>query len=812
MELRQRLSRLMTSSLGRWWDIPAALMLLAAHLIVAKRLVITEWTDHLSVVQTLTFLAVLAGLALGQSAFSSRRVAAFALAYGLFAIPWQLGVTLSRISEDALWTERLVRMVRRLILAVGQMARQEPVEDPLFFLLLVASLAWVLGVHAGYALTHHARPWRAILPSGIALLVIQTYDPFVTARVWFLAFYLLFALLLVARVTYLRHRARWQRDRFYLPSYVGSDITRITLQITVLLVLVAWTVPVLATALSPAQDAWRRVTRPWITVRNRLENAVASLRDQVGGVYNIYSDNLALGQGGELSEDIVLVVEPEDDPPVDIRYYWRARVYDYYADGQWSTTVVSTTPQIVPGYLGLPFPDGEGRWTGAFTVTTALPISTLYIPGQPLWLSRAVRADLAENPDGTADIIALHANPPLRGGATYEVRSSLNTVTIAQLRSAGTDYPSWVTSRYLQLPPNITPRVRELARQVSYGLDVPYDIAAAITEYLRRYIRYSETIPSPSPSDREPLDWFLFDLREGFCNYYASAEVVMLRSLGIPARLAVGFGEGQLQPGRDIFMASRADSPAWSEDSDIYVVRQRNSHSWPEVYFPGLGWIEFEPTASEPPLDRPLGDDQLSTIPGFPTFMDDEGDPREPWEMRREEIPVPVDPLPGSSSGAGLGSRLSVIIGILSLGLVLIIVAVVWYRRRSNDQPLLPVLLRRGLRRFDLRLPLVLDRWIIHITLPLLVRAYMEINYALIRLGVPPSPADTPAERAAALSHLLPGVANPTQHLLAEYHAMAYSRRPGDLYTAERASRTIRSLSWRAAIRRLIDRLASRLR
>jgi hypothetical protein len=102
-------------------------------------------------------------------------------------------------------------------------------------------------------------------------------------------------------------------------------------------------------------------------------------------------------------------------------------------------------------------------------------------------------------------------------------------------------------------------------------------------------------------------------------------------------------------------------------------------------------------------------------------------------------------------------------------------------------------------------LPALLNRWIVHATLPFLTQAYMEINYALIRLDAPPEPADTPAERAVALTSLLPETADPVQQLLAEYEAATYS--PGssveDLDTAQQASRAIRALSWQARIRRL---------
>ena len=84
------------------------------------------------------------------------------------------------------------------------------------------------------------------------------------------------------------------------------------------------------------------------------------------------------------------------------------------------------------------------------------------------------------------------------------------------------------------------------------------------------------------------LSGYSFDLKQGFCNYYASIEVLMLRSVGVPARMAVGFAEG-----------------GFDNEANVYIVRSLDSHAWPEVYFPEIGWIEFEPTGNQDPLLRP---------------------------------------------------------------------------------------------------------------------------------------------------------------------------------------------------------------
>jgi len=762
----------------------AALLLLAALTVAADRLVSTEWIDHLGMVRGLAFLGGLAGLALGWSRFPPALASAFAFAFGAFAIPWRLGLTLE---DDMLWADRLVILAGRLIGALIRLARREAVQDPILFLFGMLLLFWVLSVHAGYTLTRHARPWRAILPSGLALLVIHTSDPSEASRAWYLAGYLLFSLLLLACLAYVRLRARWQRFNAHLPPLIALDFAPATVLIVVLLVLLAWSVPALAQTLPAAKEAWQTAIDPLqARMRERLDNAFASLRRaapfvQVAGYYG---EDFVLGQGGELSDVLIMTVQaPSRASP---RYYWRARVYDRYEDGRWYSTAFTTT-QSIPATDFVTVPELEGRKPVTLTFSLAVPTATYYAASQPRWISRPAQAEVALNPDGTADLAILRPPSPLDAGETYQVRSDLSDVTVLQLRAAGADYPGWVTDRYLEAPSTVTTRTLELASQIAAGLDNPYDVAVATTSYLRNNIEYKESIPMLL-ADQEPVDWFLFDLREGFCNYYASAEVILLRSAGIPARLAVGYAQGERQAG-----------------SNVYLVNQRDAHAWPEVYFPDIGWVEFEPTVSQSPLRRPSGEARPTSpsIPGREPEMD--------YRDRLEELLDLEDE--ASPADATQDSRPTWLFGIVILGLIL---AFLWFRLRRRRSVSIPVLLEAGLERFNLRPPAILRRWIFHANLSPMERGYLELNRALARLGAPPASSDTPAERVAALAGLLPAAAAPAQTLLNEYQLAFYSPRFGNLYVARQAARAIRGLSWRSALkmkmRRALDSVLTFIR
>ncbi len=201
------------------------------------------------------------------------------------------------------------------------------------------------------------------------------------------------------------------------------------------------------------------------------------------------------------------------------------------------------------------------------------------------------------------------------GVGSYRVLASTSVATSEMLATAGQEYPAWVKDRYLQLPDTITTRSNELTRQITAGLDNPYDMARAIEAYIRTNMVYDETVDAP-PDDADIVDYLLFERQRGYCEYSASAMTVMLRMLGIPARVVVGFAPGD-----------------YDQSRDGYVYLQSNAHAWTEVFFPGYGWIPFEPTPSEALIDTEPGEqvddlEPLATIAPEPeTPVAEELDP-----------------------------------------------------------------------------------------------------------------------------------------------------------------------------------------
>lgn len=759
----------------RWWDFPSIFLLLIILTIAFTRLIVTQWAENLNVIRTICYLGLIAGLSLGISRFSPRRVALFALTYGLFVIPWQIGLTLG---EGIAWQERLQSMLGRLQVIFSYLMQQRPVPDNMLFLYLMGLVFWTLSTHAGYNLTRYAQPWRVVLPTGLTLVLIHTYDALYPRRIWYLVFYLLFALLLVARLVFVHHRRRWELNNTYIPPYLDLDFARVALVICVLLIAFAWAVPALADALPAAKNSWDRVVTPWWNdLRNIFDNAFASLKSTIGIVSDYYGPSMALGRGSRLSDTVLFMVQVPQQPPPGVRYYWRARVYENYNNG-WSSSLQVTRP-LDAQEIKLEFPDMADNAPGQYPFTFILQTSmaTFLAPQQVVWISRPATAELAYNPDGSVDLGSLRASPPLHAGETYTVRSSFNSVTITALRRAGTDYPEWVKERYLQLPPEITPRTLQLAATLARGKETPYDIAQAVTDYLRTNYQYSETLP-PLPTEQELIDWFLFDLKQGFCNYYATAEVILLRAVGIPARLAVGYAQGEPE-----------------EAAPLFSVRQRDAHAWPEVYFPGIGWVEFEPTASQPALTRPLGDESNQSDAGIVSSPLEEGvatpSPRE-INPALEDVPVPGEQI------------VPTLTTILILALIALLLPIIRRRQLHKKLPLLPIALERGLTRLGFKPPRFLRNWAHLASLTPLERAYHEINLALRRLGQQPDLTETPAERTHRLIQTLPPTQPPAQTLLAEYHRYLYSpQKSANIPMALQASAKIRRLSYKAYFRRL---------
>jgi transglutaminase-like putative cysteine protease len=463
------------------------------------------------------------------------------------------------------------------------------------------------------------------------------------------------------------------------------------------------------------------------------------------------------------------------------RYYWRGRVYDHFSNGQWYMTG-TTRREFSPLDAGIPVSDAEGKIVRRFAFSAGESrFSLIYAPAEPVWISRP--ATYLTTPAGANDdVVTWNVSTVLQPGETYQVDAILNNPNIEQLREAGTEYPEWVTDKYLQLPEDFSPRIAALALEVTADTETPYDKTAAVTRYLRNAIEYAPGIPAP-PRNADTLEWVLFEHRQAYCVYYATAEVLMLRSLGIPARMAVGFAQGQGTTGGPAFAgADEGFSP------NTFTVRKLDAHAWPEVYFPGIGWVEFEPTGNQPTLNRPAAlqpesNDNSGLNPGDALLSDDQ------LPNFREDDLIPLSD-PGNENSP-IADTLALLPYLIPL-LIALAALTVFLSRRYAVPARIPVLIRTTIERSGAQTPKWVLNWERWVTLSPIEKAFESVNFGLRRLKAPAPVHATPIERARALTNLLPQVEIQVKTLLDEHQTSLYTSRTADVSQARRAAFQLR--------------------
>jgi transglutaminase-like putative cysteine protease len=297
-----------------------------------------------------------------------------------------------------------------------------------------------------------------------------------------------------------------------------------------------------------------------------------------------------LGGAVDLMRQPVMTVSVDEADAVP-QPYWRALTYRLYTGRGWENDDLEVARyragQSLPGAVveGMAGRRGLQQTIVRFDAGDR----AAYVAGDPVWLDVSYRARWR----APGDLVGLETS-----ARRYTALSLVPVVGEGALRGAPRDYPPQIVERYLQLPADLPQRVRDLARRVTADAPTPYDRALALQAFLRQF-EYSLELPAPPP-EQDVVAYFLFDVQVGYCDYYASAMVVMARTVGLPARLAMGYASGAYDPERGYYYVVGADA-----------------HSWPEVFVPGYGWIAFEPTAARSVFERQGADLQAAPPPAF---------------------------------------------------------------------------------------------------------------------------------------------------------------------------------------------------
>ncbi len=762
---------------SRWWDWAAVGLLFILLQTVASRLVATTWTPFLYLIQTFTSIGFAIGSALGYSRFHRRLASWLTFIYMLIMLPLQWTLV---IDQRASLEEQFLSVAGRLFFSTSDFFARRPVEDPFFFVAIMSVVFWIISSWAAFTLVRNQNYLSAILPAAIGLLIIQNYDHISASRLWFLAFFGFMALLLLGRLQFLQNKRSWRERRVFLSPDNNVDLTSSLAIASGLIIIIAWTIPASITSLKSAVKTWNRMTHPWHEFTQRMENAVSALESPGGGSPDeFYGTELKLGLGFPNSQSVMFIVHTPDlpsnqQPP---RYYWRGRVYDYFSKGEWYTTGTNQEDfsPAVERQPSSPDPDAPDPARFGFQIGET-KMSLLYGPSQPIWVSRSGTRLISPINAQDKEVISWIAFPDLLPGEAYQVDSIVKNPNTQQLRESGTDYPEWVTKKYLQLPQDFSPRVAALAKEITAtSANTPYDKSVAITNYLRETIKYVPTIQQP-PRNKDALEWVLFEYKQAYCVYYATSEVLMLRSQGIPARMAVGFTQG------NPFTVDVGPGQQPRTIPGTYVVHRNNAHAWPEVYFAGIGWVEFEPTAGQAPLDRPLPPQDLANANN-----------NNPLKDLRKEDSQELANRNQLAEDKSAQSGISIFSPLYLLPLLTIFAAlIIFLSRRYALSVRVPVFLHTAIERTGIEVPIWVIRWEKWGKLSPIERAFESINFALRQLDQPIPVHTTPIERAAKLTRILPDKADQIKILLDEHQTSLYTSRNADVTQARSAAFDIR--------------------
>ena len=619
-------------------------ILLVTLIVVADSINSAGWVESDGLTALLLWSAIL-GLALAKVRVPWFILIPAGLGIGLLGIVWQA----SRTVEGDSLVERLAETNNRLDLWWEAATTGGISTDLLPFLMMLLTLGWIAGFLSSWFIFRWNNVWVAVVLLGTAVLTNLSFLPDQFASRFFIFVFL--AMVLVVRMSIIQRHDRWRRLNVQFTPGTGWLTLHATIWFSIAVLIIAVALPMNAYTHSTAAQVWNIGRTPVATAEDffaRLFAALPSKKDQPGRFFGRWLPFIGkISFGGEA------VGWATSDYPS----YWLSQTYNQYTSKGWVATgsePLEIGPDTLPppqgdmlkrvpksqvlqlGFASDKFLTGGGYdWVSLEGTAESLEPMQFDIHLEDNSLDETMPADireLAENlradsvdltpqavqtlasqlaPDDlilvevltddsddaervvfqrkaptTPDLVAWGFKESTEENEAYRMTSLVSVATDDDLRGASIEYDNFLTDHYLQLPESLPDRVRDLADRLTAGSDNPLDKTLAIQNYLRGpEFTYSLDIEAP-PIEADGVDWFLFDSKVGYSDYFGSSMAVMLRSVGVPTRMAAGYAPGEL-----------------NEDGQR-VIRDSDSHGWVQVYFPGYGWIDFEPTPNWPTHDR----------------------------------------------------------------------------------------------------------------------------------------------------------------------------------------------------------------
>ncbi len=747
------------------------------NLLLAISLDVAGWVAGMNLLVPVVLGGLLMGTLMAYSRFDGFFMLSHSLSTGLAWVFYLMTGIVDNERRVALFVDhgvpelqaRAYFLLERWLEWVQAALSNNASNDNYIFILEISFLIWWLAYLGAWTVFRYGNVWRGVMMVAVALLVNTYYAP--NPVTGFLVVFCILALLLLAWTNLIANRQRWRAFRITFSQDIAFDFMRTGVLYTLVIISIAFVAPSLGRNanfhqfLAPINQRWEAATQEWNQLYqglNRQERLVATG----------FTKSLSLGGARNVTDSAIFQVQAAQGR------YWRAVTFDTFTGRQWA----NSSPLELEFDSDEPIPQIGWSQRKPLTQTITLLASTggvvLAAPDAAqisvpiLGSFMPVFGEVGEDGAGTeiqTELTYIRSRVALDVGSSYTVVSNLTDITERALREATVDYPLEISQRYLQLPDDFSPRIVALAAEVAGDSeDNVYDRVKRVERFLRGY-EYDEAIEAPA-TNQDPVAYFLFDIQRGYCDYYASAMVTMLRSQGIPARAVSGYAEGLLD-----------------EETGIRVITERDAHTWVEVYFPQYGWVEFEPTAGESALERPSGADlpEPSSIPGAPEETDPALDDTlfESGRDSFEDLPPEFTGEFPAETGFRPTTQWYVITGLLTL---LALVGGVWLLRRKPWQ---------GPQDFDIDPASVF---------------YERLVDWTQRLGAATQSGLTPYERSAILAQELPMGAPFIRRITEIYvqyryapHASAQDKTTGDL---ESSWQQLRPVLWRAWLDRRLGR------
>ncbi|TME28081.1 MAG: DUF4129 domain-containing protein [Chloroflexi bacterium] len=559
---------------GGWFALPIYLVVVSMYPLSLQH---ADWVDISEQFWWIAIVGVLIGTLIGNGRMPFRR--AFVSASLIGALVVMLATTFAS-PGGGLFRDRLVHLAILVNNWITQVLAGEAASDPTVFVLFLGASVWCATFVGSFVLARSGRIWDAVIFNGACLVINVSVA--LTNLYPDLIVFTLAVLVLLVRIHIVNLQERWARQNIVPSGEMDWRLLRGGLTWTAVLVIMSLVTPRVGAA-EVLNGAWSTFEGPYHSVEAEWQRFFAGVSgpSRLRGVS--FSDSIRLGQAPNLGDRVIMTVEAAGG------HFWRAVTYDFYTGAGWRTTETDKSDKV-----SLPTLDRD-KYDARFDII--VPHSNiLFAANEPL------RADVPyqfQTGQDKSYSTSLHALNRSQAAGVYSVTSMVSVADKVTLRKAPATYPDYIRQKYLQLPSTLPQRVKDKAHELLDKLTNPYDKAEALESWLRSPpFQYTAQVKA-TPPGRDPVDYFLFDLKQDFCEYFASAMVVMLREDGIPARLVEGFTTGQ-------FDSTTAQ----------YVVREQDAHAWVEVYFPQYGWIEFEPTPSQAPFARVDNNQDVGGIGG----------------------------------------------------------------------------------------------------------------------------------------------------------------------------------------------------